>query len=872
MNYRPFSGEFTYKFEASMKNIYFVLFCVLILSFNSGAEGGKTCKFNRQKLSVLQTKAAEDIAKRGGKTEFFYYQLPESLKADYHSQPYKSSYICPQVSTKPKNVILLIGDGMGLGHIELARAAASGRHGKLYMERLPVTGLRKTYSWGSSVTDSSAAGTALSAGIKTINGYIGLDPQQTPVKTLPQYFKEQGKSTGIVVTSPLTHATPGAFYAQQTNRYKIAKIAQDFLKKPVDLAFGSGWNDFVPKGKGGIQPSRNLINELKQAGYQIIAPGQDLNKAVSSKVVGFTGRSVVSDSNPRWSLSFMTQKAISILSKNKKVFFLMVEGSQIDWRSHNNDAKAVIESTLAFDQAVKVAADYAAANKDTLVIVTADHETGGLSIPIRCYDGKIMVNWGSVHHTSASVPLFAFGPGQNRFNGVQDITDTPREIAKLCGFKNFPGRNYITEDPDKFPIANSNKTEDIKNKKLNNELQESLLKAEVDLNKKNNFYFIQASDSHMTLKDGIPVEFFNEINNLSPKPAFLVITGDLITNAPHTRKEALKTYHFLRQQLNKLDKKIPLYLIPGNHDTYPDFEGKCFQEVFPEQPLYRAVSHQGVRFIMGNTRSGGTIDDKQFNFLKNEINNLNKTPAVLMLHQVGLNGLVHEWNSGQRIYDLLKNYKGRIWALGGHTHKMSTRVFKLPHGEISASTIPPLCPHTFNGGKGACYVVYGVKNGKIKVRLLRDTGKRGYVQIPQPNWAQLRKYPRMWQGVNGIISCGTVNSDFEKKLRLSAKAAFLETLYCQIKELTYRIPLKIKNNEVKRIALVSYFSNKEKAFFQFSRDGKKWLTSRFPAKHSAPCTYIIKIPKEFHKSNYVLLRIKASEKYGDAFSGIALLK
>lgn len=298
-----------------------------------------------------------------------------------------ASYLPTAVAAPPaKNVILLIGDGMGYGQLTLGRIFKGS---PLTMDEFNFIGTVSTYpndpveKW---VTDSAAAGTAIATGVKTYNAAISVDVNKKPVKTVLEYAQEKGKATGLVTTTRITHATPAVFAAHNVDRDAENEIAVDMLQHKVDVLMGGGKRHFIPKDQGGKrEDGRDLIAEARKMGYIFVETKNDMNKVNRGKLLGLFKSSHASydidrDVSREPSLAEMTQKAIEILSKDKDGFFLMVEGGRIDHASHGHDAATVARDVLAFDEAVKVALDFARNREDTLVIVTADHETGGLSI------------------------------------------------------------------------------------------------------------------------------------------------------------------------------------------------------------------------------------------------------------------------------------------------------------------------------------------------------------------------------------------------------------------------------------------------------------------------------------------------------------
>jgi alkaline phosphatase len=328
-----------------------------------------------------------------------------------------------------RNVILMIGDGMGLPDVYAAMTASDI---PLNIERCNVTGFQKTFSATDYITDSGAAGTALATGTKTKNGAIGMDSQGNRLKSILEIAEDHGLATGLVSTSSVTHATPASFIAHQSSRGSYEDIAKDFLKTDIDVFIGGGYNHFAKRAD-----KQNLIDTLKLRGYEVDTSFNMILKSTAGRLVGFTapihnpyrlkGRG---DMLPQSS-----GKAIEILSKNNKGFFLMVEGSQIDWAAHANSADTLIDETLDFDKAVGVALDFARNDGHTLVVVTADHETGGVTITEgEMETHKVKLSFSTNEHTAVMIPVYAFGPGSEKFTGIYDNTDIFKKIMASFGF------------------------------------------------------------------------------------------------------------------------------------------------------------------------------------------------------------------------------------------------------------------------------------------------------------------------------------------------------------------------------------------------------------------------------------------------------
>ncbi len=323
----------------------------------------------------------------------------------------------------PKNIILLIGDGMGIAQITAGKIV--NKH--LNLEEFKHLGLLMTHSGNALVTDSAASGTAMATGYKTDNKMIAVSHEGTPLKSIVEYAQEANKAIGLVVTSSITHATPAVFAAHVDNRKSQTLIAEQLSKSGIDVLLGGGWGYFVPNTvKGSFRNDhKNLLDKLAEQ-TTVIQTEKEFNELDDvDSVVGLFARKALPKADKRKpGLPELTSKAIQILSKNQKGFFLMVEGSQIDWAGHDNNSNDIIKEVIDFDNAIGVALAFAKNNIETLVLVTADHETGGYAI----HDGSIIkqqVTDGQFthsHHTAEMVPVFAYGPGSSDFTGIGDNT------------------------------------------------------------------------------------------------------------------------------------------------------------------------------------------------------------------------------------------------------------------------------------------------------------------------------------------------------------------------------------------------------------------------------------------------------------------
>ena len=324
-----------------------------------------------------------------------------------------------------KNVIVLIGDGMGTAQVYSLLLTS---HEKTAFERFPYSGFSITKSASNEITDSAAGGTAIAIGKKTNNGVVGMDPDSIPMPSMLDLFAEQGKKTGVVVTCSVTHATPADFLAHNITRSDNEGIALEISEKEgLDVLFGGGKKYFTER-----KDSIDLINKMWEKGWNIYdsLPQIEDNNA---RTMVLTCRKHMKKAPDRGDfLPKATVKAIEMLD-NEKGFFLMVEGSQIDFACHDNDSTTLVEEMIDFNNTLNVVLDYAEKDGNTLVVVTADHETGGLSLIDP--DGKYTrtdFNFSTGSHSAVFVPVFAFGPGAERFSGIMDNTEIISKIMEIA--------------------------------------------------------------------------------------------------------------------------------------------------------------------------------------------------------------------------------------------------------------------------------------------------------------------------------------------------------------------------------------------------------------------------------------------------------
>ena len=369
---------------------------------------------------------------------------------------------CEQ-SQKPTNVIYLIGDGMGFGAVSSLLLSVDEETG---FEMAPVIGLNETCSANNYVTDSPAGGTALATGTRTCNGFLGVGPDSVQLESLLKKAQKMGKKTGIVVNTTLTEATPGAFYAGVTSRKESYKIAEQFTESGVDVAIGAGLSAFINR-----PDSVDMTEVLIEKGYDVYLDWRHVLNTQSNKFVGILEMSDVHRRNkqrnttasaaegqevclaarlaaeeenvdttrfsePTEYLHKACTKALSVLEKNApKGFFLMVESAIIDGYGHNNDSEGMIEEMQEFDKTLKALIAYVDAHPNTLLVVTADHETGGTGVAYKSYEVNqpegLHLNFSTKGHTGTVVPIFAYGAGAEKFRGIFQNRELPGIIEEL---------------------------------------------------------------------------------------------------------------------------------------------------------------------------------------------------------------------------------------------------------------------------------------------------------------------------------------------------------------------------------------------------------------------------------------------------------
>ncbi|HIK72826.1 MAG TPA: alkaline phosphatase [Gammaproteobacteria bacterium] len=371
----------------------------------------------------------------------------ESIPVDVSLEPKQLS----RNVKKAKNVIFLIGDGMSISQVSAYRLVQGGPNSRIAVDRFPYSGIVLTHAENAIVTDSASSATAYSTGRKTNNGALGMDSENNELENLTETLDQYGFVSSLLATSEITHATPAAFAAHVDLRWKTDEISAQMIESKVATFLGGGRHFFLPEEMDGKRKdARNLLEEVN-ASHTLLTTKDEMNDFNDNKLGKVFGlfadehlRSIDSPDNhsSEPSLSEMLQFAVKrsgqFINNGCKGFFIMGEGSQVDWAGHSNNLEYLIREMQDLDSAVEWAFNYAKQNTDTLVVVTADHETGGLLIepanPADYNGNEVKFSFntavGRGTHTGVPVPVYAYGPGAENFTGTLDNTDVYRAVIE----------------------------------------------------------------------------------------------------------------------------------------------------------------------------------------------------------------------------------------------------------------------------------------------------------------------------------------------------------------------------------------------------------------------------------------------------------
>jgi len=340
----------------------------------------------------------------------------------------------------PTNVIVIMGDGMGIGTVSAASQLLSPPGVALAMEGAPVVGLMHTWAADILATDSAAAATAMATGYKTDKGVIGLLPDGRAARTLFEAAHDAGFSTGMVTTSGLADATPGGFLAHVTSRDDYDQVLAQVLASNTDILIGGDWSGKAKAWRR--QAYRDVVEGAEEhsaaRGYSVVRDREGLATASPPLIALLPPRQEMPlQHGPP--LVETSARALELLENHGKPFIAVIESEVTDEAAHSNDMDAILDGMRELDDTVAMVLDRFAARNDTLVLVVADHETGGPHLLEGTYEGgRAVVRWAHEYHSSQLVPVFAFGPGSSAFSGVFDNTGFGVRIARLLGLENFP--------------------------------------------------------------------------------------------------------------------------------------------------------------------------------------------------------------------------------------------------------------------------------------------------------------------------------------------------------------------------------------------------------------------------------------------------
>ena len=346
----------------------------------------------------------------------------------------------PTDGPRPRNVILFIGDGMGMGHVSAASALLEGPGSTLTMADTPFVGLMRTWASNNLITDSAAAATAMATGHKTRKKALGVLADGSEVRNLFEAARARGLATGVITTAGLVAATPAAFMVHVALRDDYAAILAQMLDSGSEILIGGDWaRKHKALRNNTYMEMIGRIDELGSSrGYTVVHDVEEMANVAGPLLALFPARpGSRTDYGPPLAVS--TRQALRILSDEGRGFLLVIESEITDESAHDNDIAAVMEGMRELDEAVALALEESAARNDTLILVTADHETGGLGLDDGRYErGHAVVRWATNYHTSTWVPVFAFGPGAEVFTGVFDNTELAQRISSLLGLETLP--------------------------------------------------------------------------------------------------------------------------------------------------------------------------------------------------------------------------------------------------------------------------------------------------------------------------------------------------------------------------------------------------------------------------------------------------
>ncbi len=339
--------------------------------------------------------------------------------------PYQPSYKSDGSNKMPKNIIFIIGDGMSLPQITAAETVV----GQMAVTQIRQIGLQRTSALDSYITDSAGAGSALMTGSKHNNRHISAAADGTPSESLSEALGDRGYGIGFVTGGDISDATPAAVYAHHTERDSSQNIVGQLLDSNVSVAVGAGEHHFNKRWDG-----RNIFSELKAKGFEHYSSVEDIASGDGDKVICIDSElnSFVKDEDDMARIANSMVNAVEVLERgDNKGYFIMVEVSRIDYAGHSNDVRHSVIETLNMDRVVSHALELADKDGETLVVVTGDHETGGMTIVGGEKGKSVVVLHSSNDHTAIMIPVFAYGPRSQDFSGVYENTKIPQIFKSI---------------------------------------------------------------------------------------------------------------------------------------------------------------------------------------------------------------------------------------------------------------------------------------------------------------------------------------------------------------------------------------------------------------------------------------------------------
>jgi len=351
---------------------------------------------------------------------------------------------------QPQNIIFLIADGLGFAHVMAARSELAGLDGRLAFERMPVTGWLSTHSVSALGTDSAASATALATGYKTKPGRLGVDYQGKSLRTLFEAAHERGLARGLVTDSYLWDATPAAFLVHVESRGNYGEVIAQMASSGAQVLLGSMQRTEPLDGAAG----QEILERFAEGGFTVAAGWTQLKEMATSPghLVGLMEEGDIAHGHREPSLVELARIALERLQGSPQGFVLMVESEELDTSSHVNDFQRMVAGVQSLHEVTELALDFARRDRHTLVLFTADHETGGLLLLNASPGEPIEVRWGTTGHTATPVPLYAYGPGAEHLAGARNNTEVAPILAELLGLHLMPAANPPAAEGEPNPL------------------------------------------------------------------------------------------------------------------------------------------------------------------------------------------------------------------------------------------------------------------------------------------------------------------------------------------------------------------------------------------------------------------------------------